>query len=66
MVDDNDVVLEEQFVPFCHKCGTECEPRELRRALDSDNWKKIVVEAIYYCPRCDNYWSEGLVEKGYQ
>ena len=33
---------------------------------DSDNWKKIVVEAIYYCPKCDNYWSEGLLEKGYK
>jgi hypothetical protein len=65
-VEDNDVVLEAQFLPFCPKCGTECEARELRRPLDSTNWKKVVVEAIYYCPKCDNYWGEGLVEKGYK
>ncbi len=56
----------DQFVPFCPKCGNECWPKELRRALDSHSWKKIIVETIYYCPKCDNYWSEGLVEKGYK
>jgi hypothetical protein len=65
MVDEDQLVLD-HFVPFCPKCGTECESKELRRALDTDKWKKIVIETIYYCRKCDNYWSEGLVEKGYK
>jgi hypothetical protein len=56
----------EQFVAFCPKCGNECEPKELRKPLDADKWKKIVIETIYYCKGCDNYWSEGLLEKGYR
>ena len=64
-MDDDDALLEE-FVPFCPRCGTECEARELRRALDPKNWEKVLVETIYYCPKCDNYWSEGLLEKGYK
>lgn len=63
---EEDQSVLDQFVPFCPKCGNECLPKELRRALDAQSWKKIIVETIYYCPRCDNYWSEGLVEKGYK
>jgi hypothetical protein len=66
MMVDQDLAVLESFVPFCPKCGQECEPKELRRALDADKWKKIVIESIYYCPKCDNYWSDGLVEKGYK
>jgi hypothetical protein len=44
----------------------ECEAKELRKALDAETWQKIVIETIYYCRRCDNYWGEGLVEKGYK
>jgi hypothetical protein len=65
MADDDQAVLE-HYVPFCPKCGIECEQKELRRALDADNWKKIVIETIFYCKKCDNYWSDGLVEKGYK
>jgi hypothetical protein len=64
MVDEDAAVLE-QFVPFCPKCGHECDPKELRRTLDADG-KKIIIETIYYCKSCDNYWSEGLLEKGYK
>lgn len=62
---DADQAVLEKFLAFCPKCGNECEPKELRRALDTESWKKIIIETIYYCPRCDNYWSEGLAEKGY-
>jgi NADH pyrophosphatase NudC (nudix superfamily) len=63
---DDDLAVLERYVPFCPKCGNECEQKELRRALDADSWKKIVIETIFYCKRCDNYWSDGLVEKGYK
>ena len=63
---EEDLAVLEHFVPFCPKCGNECEQKELRRALDADSWKKIVIETIFYCKRCDNYWSDGLVEKGYK
>mgnify|MGYP000005417058 FL=1 len=65
MVEEDAAILE-QFVAFCPKCGHECEPKELRKPLDADKWKKIVIETIYYCKGCDNYWSEGLLEKGYR
>lgn len=65
MPNDDQAVLE-QFISFCPKCGNECEPKELRRALDVERWQKIVIETIFYCPKCDNYWSEGLIEKGYK
>ncbi|MDD1741795.1 MAG: hypothetical protein LUQ47_00530 [Methanotrichaceae archaeon] len=64
MVDEDQAVLD-RFVPFCPKCGTECEPKELRRALDLEKWKKIVIETIYYCRKCDNYWGDGLVDRSY-
>lgn len=63
---DNDDALLDTFIPFCPRCGTECEVRELKRPLDSETWGRIVFEVIYYCPKCDNYWSEGLLEKGYK
>jgi hypothetical protein len=63
---DEDQAVLDSYVPFCPKCGNECEGKELRRALDSKSWKKIVIETIYYCKNCDNYWSEGLVEKSYK
>ena len=65
MTDEDHAVLE-HYVPFCPKCGNECEQKELRRALDTENWKKIIIETIFYCKRCDNYWSDGLVVKGYK
>ena len=65
MADEDQAVLE-HFIPFCPKCGNECEHKDLRRALDADKWKKIVIETIYYCKSCDNYWSDGLIEKGYK
>ncbi|WP_348528953.1 hypothetical protein [Methanothrix sp.] len=43
MADEDQAVLE-HFIPFCPKCGNECENKDLRRALDADNWKKIVIE----------------------
>ncbi len=63
---DEDLAVLEHFVPFCPKCGNECEQKELRRALDAEKWQKIVIETIFYCKSCDNYWSDGLVEKGYK
>jgi C4-type Zn-finger protein len=65
MIDEDHAVLE-HYVPFCPKCGNECDQKELRRALDTENWKKIIIETIFYCKKCDNYWSDGLVVKGYK
>ena len=65
MPNDDQAVLE-QFIAFCPKCGNECESKELRRALDVERWQKIIIETIFYCRKCDNYWSEGLIEKGYK